>query len=244
MPVYFYLHYTLTPISRFRAKDLRLTDLAYTGSVLPAMLVLWYIPLLLLNWCRVEDKVRLMIVLLCCISATQWTIHYMGILPSTIQDDRIHNVSRDLTTLKRTGTVLAALSAGTWIFVTLSPCMLSFGSALESEWADLASFTDEILLSAASIMWIIYLFQDLKKARMINCSWIAILGLLIASTTCLGPAATVAAGWLWREQVLATLPSMKIKTIIIPITKAPFRALKSSRPKENFSGAMVNNEVF
>jgi hypothetical protein len=203
MPVYFYLHYALTPISRFRAKDLRLTDLAYSGSVLPTMLVLWYFPLLL-NWSRVKDEVRLMIVLLCCISTTQWTIYYTGIIPSTIQNDRIHNVSRDLTTLKRTGTVLAAFSAGTWIAMTLSPCVLNFGSALESEWADLAPLLDEMLLSAASILWIIYLFQDLKKARMMDSSWIAILGLLIASTTCFGPAATVAAGWVWREQVLAT----------------------------------------
>lgn len=47
MPLYYALYYSLVPISRFRATDLRLTDLSYTRSVLPAVLLAYHIPSLL-----------------------------------------------------------------------------------------------------------------------------------------------------------------------------------------------------
>jgi hypothetical protein len=45
MAVYCFIHYIQSPVENFRARDLRLTDMSYTVSVLPAMIVAHYIPL-------------------------------------------------------------------------------------------------------------------------------------------------------------------------------------------------------
>ena len=44
MSVYCFLHYIQSPIENFRARDLRLTDMAYTASVLLVLIVTHYIP--------------------------------------------------------------------------------------------------------------------------------------------------------------------------------------------------------
>jgi hypothetical protein len=42
--LWYLVHYIQTPIENFRARDLRLTDLSYTASVLPVILVTHYLP--------------------------------------------------------------------------------------------------------------------------------------------------------------------------------------------------------
>lgn len=204
MPLYFYVHYALSPISRFRAKDLRLTDLGYTRSVLPLLLTLWHIPILT-SWVPTRDMSRTRIVLLFCISASQWILRRSGVSPSTIQHDRIDNVARDMPTLQRTAKVLAVTSAVPWVYKTLSSFVRSpsttgtLSSIFQQSWKE-----GGVLINASSILWTIYLFHDLKKAKMIHYGWLKISGLLIGSTICFGPTAIVAAAWAWREGQLAT----------------------------------------
>jgi hypothetical protein len=40
---YYFMHYTCAQISNFQASDMRLTDLSYTYSVLPTMVISYYI---------------------------------------------------------------------------------------------------------------------------------------------------------------------------------------------------------
>jgi hypothetical protein len=53
-------------------------------------------------------------------------------------------------------------------------------------------------------VWLVLLFKDLKKARMIETNWIVLLFGYVLSSTVFGSGSTLLVGWLWREQTLAT----------------------------------------
>ncbi len=55
-----------------------------------------------------------------------------------------------------------------------------------------------------ALIWIALLFVDLKRARMLDIGFDKLALMLVASTVILGPGAAVLAGWIWREEVLAT----------------------------------------
>jgi hypothetical protein len=103
------------------------------------------------------------------ISAMQWILRYSGILTSTIHQDRINNVTRDMPYLRRTARTLAVISAVTWIETTISPFIPVLSKTpfvLSSTiWFSRPS---EVLLNGSSILWIVYLFRDLKSAGMIR----------------------------------------------------------------------------
>src|SRR5436190_19998304 len=96
-PVYFFIYYVATPIEKFRASDNRLTDLSYTKSIFPAMLLCFFIPLYLSNlspsfstrhsWNWVWQMFPVWVALF------QWLAAYT-ILPNTITLDRIHATER------------------------------------------------------------------------------------------------------------------------------------------------------
>lgn len=62
---------------------------------------------------------------------------------------------------------------------------------------------DELFTFASSFLWLGYLFFDLKQADMVKQNWEALLVMSGLSLACFGPGATLAAGWLWREEILA-----------------------------------------
>jgi hypothetical protein len=63
---------------------------------------------------------------------------------------------------------------------------------------------DEIFSMGACFLWLLYLYGDLKKAGMMDDSWLGILlkgAVLLVAT---GPGVTVGLGWLYRERLLAS----------------------------------------
>ena len=56
----------------------------------------------------------------------------------------------------------------------------------------------------ACFLWLLYLFGDMKKAGMVEDSWLSILMKGAATLLLAGPGVTVGLGWLWRERILAT----------------------------------------
>lgn len=63
---------------------------------------------------------------------------------------------------------------------------------------------DEIFSMGACFLWLLYLYGDMKKAGMMNDSWISIILKGTISLVSLGPGVTVGLGWLYRERLLAT----------------------------------------
>jgi hypothetical protein len=196
LPLYYYMYYTLMPIARFRASDLRLTDLSYSRSILPLILIMWHLPVLIYNF-ELDDGVMALSLKFSpfVISAAQWLLHRAAIIASTIQLDRLTNVTRDIPILQYTAKTLAVISSATWIGTSFSHLLLGSSSPATP------LSTTELLLYGSSLLWVLYLFSDLKRAGMIDQSWLVLVG---ASSVLLGPAATVALAWSWRETLLAT----------------------------------------
>ena len=58
MALWCMVHYIQTPIENFRARDMRLTDISYTASVLPVMLLTHYLPNYVSFSARVDPETR------------------------------------------------------------------------------------------------------------------------------------------------------------------------------------------
>jgi hypothetical protein len=54
----------------------------------------------------------------------------------------------------------------------------------------------------SALMWLVYLFAELKGAELMPQSWMFILSMGCLTTVCFGPGATLAAGWYWREEIM------------------------------------------
>jgi len=68
---------------------------------------------------------------------------------------------------------------------------------------------DSAFLFANSLLWLGYLFWDVKHAGMLGTGWGWILGMGMLSVVVLGPGATLGLGWLWREEVLVAASAEK-----------------------------------
>ena len=55
----------------------------------------------------------------------------------------------------------------------------------------------------AAFFWVILSFADLKSAKRLRTSWIAIVMLLGVSNVILGSGSTLLLMWAWREEVMA-----------------------------------------
>jgi hypothetical protein len=102
------------------------------------------------------------------------------------------------------------ISAATWILTVLrSPYSLSeiFFPWTPTEQSYLLVLRwglqcDHIAAFGSSLLWLLYLFADLKRGGMTDQSWLFILASGVATTFCFGPGASLAAGYLWRESML------------------------------------------
>lgn len=216
MPVYCFLHYIQAPIENFRARDMRLTDMAYTSSILPVVLAAYYVPNFAMmvsfldpqtrhtwNWIWQPFAVWASIMQL---------VLKKTIIPNTVKNDRIENPYRDLPTIRFTIGSLCAVSAATWWYtlysapVSWSMLFIPNIAAGQSGHDSVRLFMqfDQICSMGASFLWLLYLYGDLRKAGMIYDSWISILAKGTVTVFALGPGTTLGLGWLYREKILAT----------------------------------------
>ncbi|KAF2824862.1 FAD binding domain protein [Ophiobolus disseminans] len=216
MAVYCFVHYIQSPIENFNAKDMRLTDMGYTASVLPVLILAHYIPNLgsflpfidpqtrhAWNWIWQPFPVY--------ISILQFVLK-KTVMPDTVQKDRLENPNRDLPTIHYTIISLCALSAATWWY-TLFAAPYSLATLFMpnlapnqtgDEYVRMFLQFDEIFSMGACLLWLLYLYGDMKKAGMMDNSWIDIILKGISSMAIWGPGATVGLGWLYRERLLAS----------------------------------------
>lgn len=206
---YFFLHYISSPVERFAAADMRLTNLVYTQTVLPLLLCIIGVPLalLLMDFDRSH-------------SDTIWIYSWillpaiaMPIIPrllskldwsrDTMHEDAMNNQSRDLPTIRYCIRILSIISASTWV---LNGCIGAWYSSLENRHGLLTAenmYHTWNGLHAAGFLWLCLFFQDLKDAHMIDSSWSTIIVLMAGTTLFAGPSVCIALGWMWREEILA-----------------------------------------
>jgi hypothetical protein len=214
--LYCFVHYIQSPIENFRARDLRLTNMSYTTSVLPVLVLTHYIPKFacfstLFNpqpnnawsWIRQPFPVY--------VSIAQHVLRKTAI-PDTVHQDRIRNTECDLPTIRLTIKSLCALSAVAWwytLYFSLCsrPMLLDTKSTMGQ--TDVALIRvlpqlDWILSMAACFSWLMYLYHDMKSVTMMHNSWLSIILGGAMSVVAFGPGVTVGLGWLYREQLLAS----------------------------------------
>lgn len=215
-PVYFGLHYVASQIANFKASDHRLTDLAYTRTILPVLVVAFYVPLYL-GYYAPSFNTRYAGLFIwqlfpVWISLSQLLLA-KTVMPSTMQYDRLHAPKQDILTIRYTVGFTIALASLVWIYtVTRSP--FSLLQILEPEWTNSqTSWTDCVrnvlqydyaFVWTSCFLWLGYLYMDLKHAGMVKESWMRIVTTTVLTTVVLGPGATAGLAWLWREEILAT----------------------------------------
>ena len=216
MALWCMVHYVQTPIQNFRARDMRLTDLSYTASVLPVILLTHYIPnsLSFAEW--LDPQYRHMANWLWQPFPVWTTILQFvlkkTVMPDTVKEDRIKNPDRDLPVIKYTIYSLCTISTATWWYTLysapFSPAQLFVPNISAAKTGD--EFTrlflqfDEIFCLGSCFLWLLYLFGDLRRAGMMENSWVSIVGRGLATTVVAGPGVAIGLGWWWREQLLAT----------------------------------------
>lgn len=216
MALWCMVHYIQTPIENFRARDMRLTDISYTASVLPVMLLTHYLPNYVSFSARVDPETRHVADWIWQPFAIWTTILQFAlrktVMPDTVQVDRLKSPNRDIPTINYTVYSLCAISVATWWYTLynapFSPLTLFVPNIAATKTGDefirLFLQFDEIFSFGACMLWLLYLFGDLKRAGMTNASWASIVGKGLVTLAAAGPGVTVGLGWLWREQLLAT----------------------------------------
>jgi hypothetical protein len=200
---------------------MRLTSRAYTCTVLPSVLLAFYIPHYV-SHLHPSLRVR---------HATNWIWQMFPIwvavlqqlfkrtdlVPDTAERDRMRSPTRDWTAIRVTVGAGVALSVGVWVYMLsmspFSPVTIFIPHLTppppehhdEGDWMlVLRNFVqyDHLFRFGGALLWLGYLLADLKAAGMVEESWIRIVVSAIIATLALGPGASVGLGWLWREDVL------------------------------------------
>lgn len=190
--------------------------MSYTSTVLLSMVICYWIPLVgqffaptmeaRHTWNWVWQVFPLTISLMQRLLA--WTV-----VPNTVNEDRYTQPLRDLPAIFWQIGISAVASAAVWIYtVTQVPFSLTelfiptefdisgnnFVMAIRQilQW-------DWLIIFSACFIWLAYSFWDLKAAGMVKQSWLTLFAGCAASFATVGPGATFAAGWSYREYCLA-----------------------------------------
>lgn len=208
---------------------MRMTRLSQTRAILPLMALCYYVPLLAsFFWPTQHGRAASIFVwdmFPVWLSVGGWLVAASGLSPDTEMRDRIAAPTRDLPAVRLTVAAAAAASAAAWAWACgatvvaavaaggvegIAPalCGMLLPSRLPGDTTpggDFVTFTreflqlDAVLLFCAAGAWLAYLFGDLKRAGMVRAGWLGIAARAAVSLVAVGPGATVALAWLWRE---------------------------------------------
>jgi len=217
-PLFYFLHYIFTPASKFYAADNRLVRTSYAKTVIPALVLGYLIPL----WAMYSPTFSLS-------TRQAWNfvwqffpiliVGFHGLFARMVKDttefDRYQNVTADLPYLRLAYIFSAVVSAGMYWYayaVTPIPLLdLFFKDIADSgrEWSSLTEALgimlklDDVFCFASSAVWTLLCFRDLKSDGRLKTGWIKVLGTMVLSTVAVGPGASFALMWWWREEILA-----------------------------------------
>ncbi|KAM5434826.1 hypothetical protein McanCB56680_003103 [Microsporum canis] len=204
-PCYCFLHFLFSGIERFASTDGRLTNVAYTKLILPSVVLFMGAPVLLtLRGYITKVDTALWHWRWMLIAITHWMIVKTGMSKVSMDEDTMGNPLRDLPYIRWCLCVLSAVSAAMFIATRQSQLSNPLSSALLPGVGGNLSDLNRHGALLASLFWVGLLIHDIKSAGMTKQSWAKILTIGFVSGALAGPAATVALGWIWREEILAS----------------------------------------
>ncbi|KAH6855970.1 hypothetical protein B0I37DRAFT_395815 [Chaetomium sp. MPI-CAGE-AT-0009] len=204
-PLYTFIHYTLSPIENFSALDQRLTRTRVTYAALPAVLLAYLLPAYaMLSWPDLPTRQALLYVWQlypAWLALALWAIGRVC-FKDEMETDKVYRTQRDLPVMRWYVGGLGLVGVGLWEV---------FGPVgLPRDMGDFGGFTgqflrwDEVFGLGSLLVWLAYLFWDLRAAGMLREGWLRVVGLGLVSVLVVGPGATIGMGWLFREHILAT----------------------------------------
>lgn len=201
-------------IANFKATDMRLTNLAYTRTVLPVMTIAFYIPHYV-SYLAPDLTTRHYAAWIWQLSPLWISILQFvlakTIVPDTIRQDRLEAPTRDLPVIRYTVGTCIAISGAVWIYtLVMSPFSLAtiFTPGLSENSTTWVTYVrtvfqyDHLFCWSSALLWLGYLFADMKHAGMVTQSWVRLIAAMGLTLLAFGPGATVGLGWLWREDIL------------------------------------------
>jgi hypothetical protein len=223
-PIWFFLHYILSPVHNFAARDWRMINVAASKTALMAILIGLTIPTLSMYLLPDYDQRLAINVVWQAFPITTLALHYFlrkFTVENTMKTDIIWNPESDLPFLRlsiRFAAITSALCFN-WVrwrcagqfFSIFVPQWSTIAAALSSKPMDLNLVNgmslflkiDELAFFTSALFWSALLVRDLKREEMTRITWLKTFAVGIAGTWMVGPGALVAAIWLWREELLA-----------------------------------------
>jgi hypothetical protein len=203
--IWFFLHYTKSPIEIFGALDQRLLQMNYAKTLLPTIVFGTIIPALTVIAYPEAELSKNLDVLWPILPIALNVIHrlFASFIPDSTPFDRLYRVKADLPWLRQAVTTVALISAALFSYLRFTgtnPVLPSTGSVQNYQKA----LGGVLGVELGSFLWMVFLFKDLKKARMIQTNWVMLLVGYVLSATIIGSGATMLLAWLWREQTIAT----------------------------------------
>lgn len=216
-PIYYFLHYVISPLENYHAADNRLVHIGDVKIVIPTIIISYILP-------------SIAMFIAPTIASRQWINGvfwqpfpiYAGIIrrvlgrfvKDTTMVDRINNTEADMPYLRRIYAFAGASAAAAHTYMRFKPPLPlteGFVKSITNPESELllVEAIAEILrwnhVSAfgAGTIWILLGFHDLKKAGKMTTSWWKILMIYIATAAVSGPGAAMAVMWAWREEALA-----------------------------------------
>lgn len=126
----------------------------------------------------------------------------------TTKSDARHNVKSDLPFVRRMIYLVSIASsiASRYSWAAKSGRgILPLSKLIDfSDIVKLLGSLENLPLYTGAGLWLVYLYSDLKDARMIDKSWLLLLTFLATGAISIGPGATLVLAWMYREDVLAT----------------------------------------
>ncbi|RDW89703.1 FAD protein [Coleophoma cylindrospora] len=215
-PVYFFLHYVQSPLEKYHASDMRMTQVGPAKTIIPTITLSYIVPTVAMLAAKG-------------LSTRQWIngifwqpfpiygalIHRL--LSATVKDttkhDRVHNPEADVPYLRYAYGFAAATSALANLYVRVT----SPTSLINVFFKDISNPTalipavrataralryDQIATFSAGALWTMLHFKDLKQKKKLNAGWGRIIGVFAGTTLVAGPGAAMAVMWAWREECL------------------------------------------
>lgn len=209
-PLYYFIHWVLTPIDSFKSTDMRLTQMHYTRAILPSLLMVYYLPLiqsyLLPGTSQRQTWLQLWQWFPITHSLAQFAIS--KILKDTTDSDKIHAPKRDVSTIRYTIGIPTIISIVVWLRTVFSAPVPLSQIFLPQSWTKFPTSPTELmqwnhlLAVSSSYLWLLYFAWDAKAAGMMTYSWVILLAGRAASTIVLGPGGAIGAGFLYREYII------------------------------------------
>ncbi|RDK45929.1 hypothetical protein M752DRAFT_210090, partial [Aspergillus phoenicis ATCC 13157] len=210
VPLYFLLYAIQSPAAKFTAPDRRSTQGSYTRSLIPCLILCYYIPgfWMVYNDSGVYSRLGWKFVLL----STLFRLSHVQIAPllrRTTVKELIETPNADMPYMRIAYYTCGLLSGAMSIMwrtlasrslyansLPLSQVLCLTTCPIHIEHRDMAGFV-------CGLIWLLFEYKDLKPARVGSLSWPCFILMGILITPIFGPAAALVLGWGLREEYLA-----------------------------------------